>query len=215
LLVALDLVPAGIAMLVFYLYPIFTGIIVALMGWAPFDRKAAGAAIVALLGLALTLGVRLDDYSLVGLAMAALAALGLGVVSAASGRVMAASDPLRVTVYISAGALVSLIAVAAALGGFQWPTTQEGWTAFILSQMFFAVAIIAYFVAIAQVGASTTATLGNLQPLVVIVAAFFILDQSLTPLQLLGSVIVVGALIAVARKGPRPTAGSAIALDRR
>ena len=208
LLIALNLVPAGIAMLVFYLFPIFTGIIVAVMGWAPWNWRALGAAVVALLGLALTLGVRMDDYSVAGLVLAALAALGLAVVSAASGRTIAANGPLRVTVYISAGATASLIAVVVALGGFQWPITEEGWTAFVVSQVFFAIAIIAYFVAIARVGAATTATLGNLQPLVVIVAAFLLLEQSLTPLQLLGSVVVVAALVAVARAGPKAAKAS-------
>jgi len=203
LLMALDLVAAGIAMLVFYLFPIFTGIIVAIMGWTPFDRKTAGAAIVALLGLALTLGVRLDDYSVVGLALATLGALGLAVVSAASGRIIAASDPLRVTVYMSASASVVLFAVVIAVGGFQWPTTQEGWMAFVLSQVLYAVALIAYFVALAKVGATTVATLGYLQPLIVIAVAYLLLGQSLTLPQLLGSLVVVGALVAASRARTR------------
>lgn len=202
LLMALDRVPAGIAMLVFYLFPIFTGVIVALMGWTRFDRKTAGASIVALLGLALTLGVRPEDYDLVGLALSALGALGLAVVSAASVRVIAVSGPLRTTLYMSVGAQVTLVAVVAALGGFQWPGTQEGWTAFILSHVFYAASLIAYFVALARVGAATAATLGYLQPLIVIAVAYLLLGQSLTPLQLAGAVIVVGALVVAARKGP-------------
>ena len=74
-------------------------------------------------------------------------------------------------------------------------------SAFTLSHIFFTAGIIAYFVAIDRVGAATTATLGNLQPLVVIVVAFFLLGQSLTTLQLVGAIVVVGALIVAARKG--------------
>ena len=108
LLLSLDFLPAGIAILVFYLFPIFTGIIVAIMGRAQLDRKTSWAALVAILGLGLALGLRFDDYSPAGIALAVVAALGLAVVSAYSVRVIVASDPLRATVYMSVGALVCL-----------------------------------------------------------------------------------------------------------
>lgn len=203
LLLSLDFLPAGIAILVFYLFPIFTGIIVAIMGWTPFDRKTSIAALVALLGLGLALGLRLDDYNSTGLALAVVAALGLAVVSAFSARVIAASDPLRVTVYMSVGALVCLAVTVSAMDEFRLPTTESGWVGFILSHVFFAIGVIAYFVAIDKVGPSISATLSNLQPLIVIAIAFLILGQSLAPLQLVGAIIVVGALIAAAREGPK------------
>ena len=49
--------------------------------------------------------------------------------------------------------------------------------------------------------ASATTFFVNLEPLVVTGAAFLILGQTLTPLQLLGVLIVVGALIFYARSG--------------
>ena len=88
------------------------------------------------------------------------------------------------------------------MGEFRLPTTEDGWVGFILSHVCFAVGVIAYFVAIDKVGPSITATLSNLQPLIVIAIAFSILGQSLAHLQLVDAIIVVGALIIAARKAP-------------
>ncbi len=202
LLIALDLLPAGIAMLVFYLFPLLTGALIAIIGWARFDRRMVAAAVVALLGIALTLGVGLGDYSLFGLAMSLVAAIGISVMSVISIRVIAASDPLRTTAYMCAGATASLLIIASALDGFQWPTGGQGWTGFLLSHLFYAVGLIAYFVALGRVGAPITTMLSNLQPLVVIAVAFFLLDQTLAPLQLLGAALVIGALVVAVRREP-------------
>lgn len=202
LLIALKHLPAGVAMLVFYLFPLMTGVLAAAMGWGALDRKMGLAAIVALFGLALTLGVKYGDYSLFGLGMSVAAAVGLAVVSVFSKPVIAASDPLRATNLMSLGALVSLAIVVAGLYGFQWPKGGAGWAGFLLCHLFYAIGVVAFFMAIDKVGAPMTATLGNLQPVVVIAVAFAMLGQTLTVPQLLGAAIVVAALVTVARRGP-------------
>ena len=58
LLTALGRLPVGIAILVFYLFPILTIAISALMGWTKLSARTAGAALVALAGLVFALGVR-------------------------------------------------------------------------------------------------------------------------------------------------------------
>ena len=92
LMTALNRLPVGIAILVFYLFPILTVAISAAMGWTRLSPRTAGAAMVALAGLVFALGVRIDEYDLWGIGLAALAALGLAIVSAVSGRVIANSE---------------------------------------------------------------------------------------------------------------------------
>jgi drug/metabolite transporter (DMT)-like permease len=169
------------------------------MGWTRLSHRTAGAAMVALAGLVFALGVRIDEYDLWGIGLAALAALGLAIVSAVSGRVIANSDPVRVTIYISVGAMIPLLGVVAWAGGFSWPESDTGWSGLIFNNIFYAAAMIGYFVAIGRVGAPMTATLSNLEPLVAITAAFLLFGQTLAPLQLAGAAVVVGALIVAAR----------------
>ena len=51
LLTAINLLPIPIAILIFYLFPIFTGIILAVTGWDAFGRAKIIGALIAFLGL--------------------------------------------------------------------------------------------------------------------------------------------------------------------
>jgi len=199
LLTALDRLPVGIAILVFYLFPILTIAISAIMGWAKLSARTAGAALVALAGLVFALGVRINDYDLGGIGLAAAAALGLAIVSAVSGRVIGKSDPVRATIYMAVGATVPLLGMVAAAGGFNWPATDAGWAGLVVTNILYAAAMIGYFVAISRVGPPMVATMSNLEPLVAITAAFLLFGQTLAPLQLAGAAVVVAALIVAAR----------------
>ena len=204
LLTALNRLPVGIAILVFYLFPILTVVISAAMGWSRLSGRTAGAALVALAGLVFALGVRINDYDLWGIGLAALAALGLAIVTAVSGRVIGKSDPVRVTIYMAVGATVPLLGMVAWAGGFTWPETDAGWAGLVFTNIFYATAMIGYFVAISRVGAPMVATLSNLEPLVAITAALLLFGQTLAPLQLAGTAVVVGALIVAARPTRTP-----------
>lgn len=202
LLNALNILPVGIAILVFYLFPIFTAFIVAAMRWAPLSPWTVASAAVAFGGLALALGVRIDDYAPIGILLAVLSGFGLAVVSAVSGRVIIGSDVYQTTLYISIGALITLGLVVPIVGGLQLPETASGWTGMIVAHLFYTGAMIGYFVAISRIGSTITTIFSNIEPIVVIVAAFFILDQELAPLQLLGAAIVVGALFLAMKAKP-------------
>ncbi len=202
LLKAIDLVPVPIAILVFYLFPIFTSFIVAAFGWAPLHRSTIVAAFVAFAGLALTLGVHLHAYDVWGIVLAAFAALGLATVSSVSARVIGGSDPRQATLYLALGATLSMAVVIIAAGDATLPTSPRGWWGLVLSNLFYTIAMISFFGAISWIGAPKTTLLSNLEPLVVITVAYFLLGQGLEPLQLVGALIVVGALYISVRAKP-------------
>lgn len=199
LLTALKVLPAGIAILVFYLFPIITAIIVSVMGWAKINRPFVIAALVAFAGLALALGVKIAEYDPFGILYAFIAAVGLAVVSSVSARVIAVSDPRQATLYMSTGSFVALMVVLLIFGGFAAPQTTLGWVGFFATHVFYAAAIIGFFYAVALIGAAGATMFSNIEPLVVITGAFLVLGQTLAPLQLVGAVVVVVALSFAAR----------------
>lgn len=199
LLSAIEVLPVPLAVLVFYLFPIFTTFIVAAMGWEKLHRINVIAAFVAFAGLALALGVSGKGLDLVGVALAAMSALGLAIVSAVSSRVIRAGDPRQATFYMAATAAVTFVLITLLFGEFTLPTTPTGWWGLIGTNLVYAAAMIGFFVAISMIGPGKTTLYSNIEPLVAIGAAFVLLDQVLSPLQILGIVVVVGALFFAAR----------------
>ncbi len=205
LLTAIDRLPIPIAILIFYLFPIFTGMILAATGWDVFGRTKIIGALIAFLGLALTLGVRFGELDGLGMMLAAIAAAGLATVSAVSGRLIGGADPRQTTLHMSVVASLTMLMVVTIRGKLEMPVDATGWTGFWISNLLYAAAMIGFFYAIALIGAGAATFFSNLEPLVVTGASFLLLGQALFPLQLVGVVVVVGALIIYARSGTRQT----------
>ena len=199
LLEAVQLLLVPIAVLVFYLFPIFTGIILKLLGWGQFNMAKAAATLVAFGGLALTLLVEIEKVEKIGVGLAALAALGLAIVSVVSQRLIKNEDPRQATFYMAATALLVMIILVIIEGSLPLPSNIIGWVGFSLSNITYAAAMISFFYAISISGAGATTFLSNLEPLVVVGAAFLFLNQTLTVIQLFGVLVVVLALIFYAR----------------
>lgn len=209
LLSSIELLPVPLAVLIFYLFPLFTTFIVSALGWEKLPRVNIIAAIVAFAGLALALGISGKGLHLLGVFYAFLGAIGLATVSAVSKLVIRTGDPRQATLYMAGTATVAFLLITLTAGEFSLPTTEPGWWGFIGTNLFYAVAMIGYFVAISLIGPAKTTLYSYLEPLVATAAAWVLLDQMLEPLQLVGIVIVIGALVAAARVGMRASRAKA------
>ena len=205
LLTAINLLPIPIAILIFYLFPIFTGIILAVTGWDAFGRAKIIGALIAFLGLALTLGVQFGELDALGIILAAIAAAGLATVSSVSDRLIGGADPRQATLYISVAASLTMLIVVVIRGELEMPVNASGWTGFWISNLSYAVAMVGFFYAIALIGAGASTFFSNLEPLIVTGTSFLLLGQVLLPLQFVGVLVVVSALIFYARADTRNT----------
>jgi DME family drug/metabolite transporter len=201
LLLALERLPVPIAILIFFLFPIITGFVLTATGAEAFTITKLIGTVVALLGLALVLGVSFHQLDGLGILLATIGAIGLATVSVLSHHLIKGEDPRQAMLYIAATALAIMTIAMAIRGEFDLPANTNGWIGFLLTNILYAAGMISYFYAISMAGAGATTFFVNLEPLVVTGAAFLLLGQTLTPLQLFGVLIVVGALIFYARSG--------------
>lgn len=196
LLSAIDILSVSLAVLIFFLFPLFTSLIVAVMGWEKLSATTIVAAIIAFGGLALTLGVETGGLSIIGVAYGLVSALGLAVVSAVSSRVIRSGDSRPVTLYIVTTAAVVFIVASLVRGDLHLPQSGSGWIGFVGSAAFYTTGVIGYFVAISVIGPAKTTLFSYVEPLFTMLAAFIFLGELLAPLQLVGALVVVGALTA-------------------
>ena len=135
-----------------------------------------------------------DRFDIEGVALAVGAALGLGLVIAVSSRVFGAGDSRPVTLYMAATAAMVLTVLCAMHGGFVFPKTGLGWLGFVGTSVFYAFAMIAFFIAISMIGPVRVSLLSYAEPVVAAGLGVTLLGDKLAPIQIAGIALVITAL---------------------
>jgi drug/metabolite transporter (DMT)-like permease len=98
-------------------------------------------------------------------------------------------------------------AVAVALAGgvsgaFVAPADATGWLGIALLSVFYGLAITVLFVVLPLLGSASYAVVLNFEPISLLALGWLILDQAVSPLQVLGAFVVMGAIawLGLARK---------------
>lgn len=197
LMSAFDLIAVGLAVLIFYLYPIITGLGAWAIGQEKLSRGLIAGLVGGFAGLALALEFAGSGSSGPGLALAAAAAIFMATVVLVSARVLEAGNSRAVTVHMHISASAMFIALSLAMGEFALPETARGWTGFLAVSLFYTIAVACFFAAISRIGGVRASLVMNLEPVATIALGFVLLGQILTARQLLGAAVVLAAVTAV------------------
>ncbi|MEM9214189.1 MAG: DMT family transporter [Cyanobacteria bacterium P01_F01_bin.150] len=205
---ALTFVSPGLVVLLLYLYPtIVVGLSIFCLNQPSSPTKLMALAI-ALLGTVLTIGP-VEKAQLLGVALGLISAVTYAVYVLVGDRVMQEESPLTTcTVMISAAALVfgSMVAIQ----GVSLPTSVVGWMAIAaLGLISTVIAIGALFAGIKCLGATTASMLSTLEPVVTIVLAFWLLQQPITIMQIIGGALILMAVMLLSLEKQLPKLSTA------
>ena len=202
---ALERISAGLTALLLYLFPVLVVVLSALLARTWPRPVSCACVVVATAGCVLTLGpagAAQTDGVLLGLGAATAYALYI----VGSSRVATGGSP-----FTSAGVVMASCAavfdVLALVRGAALPDAAGGWLALAAVVLgCTVVAVSAFFAALALLGPADTAVVSTVEPLVSIALAAAFLGERLGPVQVAGGVLVLGAVLALARLGPAPAA---------
>lgn len=197
MLSAIKFIPVALAVLIFYTYPLLTTVYLWLTGRERPTWASGAALIAAFAGLILALDIGGASLDPRGVAFATLAALGITAVVILNNRLVGCGDSRPVTLHMMASAAVVYISVTLAFGDFALPAGAPGWWSFIGGPLFYAVAIIAFFIAMSKLGPFRTTLTVNLEPISSMLFGFALLGQVLTGWQMFGAGLVIAAVLTV------------------
>lgn len=199
--------PVALALLTFNTYPLWT----AGFAWLLYRHRPERAVLIAmpvlLVGLALALDVLGAASGLgaagqwsrigVGVAFALTAAAVFGAALVLTQHEVATVDG-RVRTAITMG-LVGLLALGgvALQGGFHLPTAQAGWWGLALLTFFYGTAFTIMFTLLPKLGVVGSSPIMNVEPVAALVLAWALLGQAIAPVQVVGALVVVGAVMAL------------------
>lgn len=205
---ALTMASASLVALLLYAYPAIVTVLAVVLRGDRLTPVRAGALGLALVGTALTVGPALSGRP-------AGVALGLGAAVIYSGYILAGSrltaqgGPLASSAVIVTAA-AGVYAVVAAVQRPAFPSTARGWAAVAaIAVVSTVVAITTFFAGMERLGPADASTLSTLEPVVTVALAWALLGEGLTATQVAGGVLVLAAVVVLARA----PAGGAPALD--
>lgn len=196
-------IAVGLAVLVFYLYPVFTGLGAWLTGQERLNRGLVVGLAGGFVGLALAIEVTGEVGNTTGLLFAAAAAVMMAVTALLSARYMSTGNARAVILHMHISSSALFVVISLIAGHLALPTTTQSWAGLGGVLVLYTLAVTAFFSGIAYVGAVRASLVMNLEPVASITLGFVLLGQLLTPRQLLGAAIVIAAVTAVKWMGGR------------
>ncbi|HYE00828.1 MAG TPA: DMT family transporter [Alphaproteobacteria bacterium] len=192
---ALDFIPVGLTVLIFYLHPLVVSAWTRFVDGQPVPPVRVLWQIVALAGVILATGAAPDGAHPLGIAFAAAAAVGVAVGIVLGGR-MTREFGAAAYAGLSFGVAAPIMLLAGqSTGTLVWPAETLGWLWMGGACVTFLIGILLFFHALHRLDAVSATIVANLEPLFAIAIAWAVLGERLTPTQSLGAAIVMAAII--------------------
>ena len=204
---AIDRLDVSLVALILYTYPAFVTVAALLFGRAAFSLRTFAALTVASVGLVLVLlAAGTGAFDLGGALLALAASVTYTTYILISDRIIGAVDPFALAALVLTGATASFAVAGLATGSLDLRLSGEAWLWLLLIALVSTVvAVSAFFAGLKRVGPSEAAILSTSEPVVTVGLAFVVLGERLAPAQLLGGVLVLGAVVLLQLR-PRPAA---------
>ncbi|MFN8497417.1 MAG: DMT family transporter [Anaerolineae bacterium] len=196
-MISVALLPAAVVGMLLYTYPMW----VTLLAWWLHGDKPDGrrwlALGLALGGTTLIAGAPEGQINPLGIVTALLAGLWYAGYIVLGNRIIKGVAPLVSSAWILLGAAISFGAAGLILGQIQFTfASPGGWLAvggmILMSTV---IPVVTFLAGLQRVGPTQSALLSALEPVFTVALAVAFLGEHLAPLQIAGSVLVIGAVI--------------------
>ncbi|MDE1463000.1 DMT family transporter [Spartinivicinus poritis] len=197
---AIQYASASLVVILLYLFPVFVMVLARFVFKEQLSKLKITALTIALVGVLFSVGLT-PEGSLIGILLSLTAALGYALYILLSNHFLTNKDIMVSTTYIFIGAAVTYTLAALVTSEVKLPQQTSGWLAIAGLIIFSTVLpIIALNLGNMIIGASDTAILSTLEPIVTIFLAVLILNEELNLYRIAGGFMVVAAVILISRE---------------
>lgn len=215
LFIAFDRITVALVLLGFYTYPVLVAIINVLLGREPLDRPRVVALLLAVLGMVAVVasqldpaaGIRFDGIG-IGLALAAACSQAVFVILSRSGyRAVPADQAMGVVLAVTVVCSVALALATGVTPTLAYPLQAPSVLPLLAFTGLFAAAIpsMLFLIGIRLVGGTGAGILMLFEPVVGVVLAALLLNEGLSPIQVLGGLAILAAAL-ILQRATRPGA---------
>ena len=199
-------IPVALALLISNTFPLLLALVNWVLGGPLPSHRTRWIMGLILIGLTLVLdlparlsGMAGSDprwWAGVGFAFAAASVFALGL-WITENRLKPLRGSVRSMLTVGIVFLSMLLAGASGLvpGGMRWPHDAPGWTGLALLTLLYGFAFSVMFVTLPRLNMAENAPAMNIEPVATLFLGWWILQQSLAPIQIAGALVVVGGIV--------------------
>ena len=194
-LLSVAFLPVSLAVIIFYTFPILVALGAALNARRWPGLREISALLLAFSGLFIVLDVKLDDVQPVGILFAVTAALGVCVNMLGGGYILRRVPTTVFSFYQSTSVLILSAIALLFSGGLALPEAGPGMLAFGVMLIAFIIAFFSVYNAIRLTGPVRTATIMNLEPVMTVGFAIWLLGEQPGFDHLIGGLVVLAGVL--------------------
>ena len=192
-LTAIKYASAGLVALLLYLYPMFVFILSVIV----FHERVSGLRVIALIIALISTALTVDPAGgeLTGILLAIAAALIYSVYIIVGTNVMKHVSAVQSSTVIFASAGI-VNGILTAINGAHFPTANSGWLAIAgIVLIATAIPVVMFLTGLEMIGPTNAAMLSTFEPVVTVLLAAWLFQEQLSPIALLGGVLILVAVI--------------------
>jgi len=196
---ALTLAPASLVSILLYLYPTFVTLLAAVFLKKPITVLKLAALSLTFGGTVLIVGLDGGRGQLLGIVLAITAAVLYSIYILVGSKALLNSDAFSASTVVIVSASVVFSGIVAVKGG-KFPATMTGWFSVLaIALVSTALAIVAFFSGLRRIDPANASMISTLEPAVTVVLAVIVLGETLTMFKILGGVMILSAVILLAK----------------
>ncbi len=193
---SIELIDVPTAILTYFAYPLLTGIVASLAGLETLRWRGGVCAVAAFCGLAVMIGAHPAGLAFAGVAFALGAACCRTAYLLATRAFLAGADVRLMTWYSVVSSTAVFVVVSFGTQTWNGPQTTAGWATLVGLALTTTASVVFIFMSTQRIGPFRTALIMHIEPLVVMLLSALLLDELITPIQGVGSAIMLAALVA-------------------
>jgi len=202
-LTATQYASAGLVALLLYLYPIFVAILSVIFLKEKLNRVKVIALALATTGVALIVDPQGGQWLGIALAIGAAAIYSVYIIVGAGVMKKVSAISSSTVIFASAGLVYGVLM---AINGPHWPITADGWLTVAATVLIATViAVVTFLAGLKRIGPTDASMLSTLEPVVTVLLAAWLFDETLQPVTWLGGALILIAVIVLTRSELRQT----------